>query len=230
MIAAAKEIKKTNKYSNLAILALKWQIQTVAIYASYLYIHCFQFRLWLKALIVINKMAILWIIISLVNLENLLIIHLIKVKLYLKVDIASVFIYKIAIISPVAIAKFFHIIYKAVLLFLFISRSCNRSLLRLILTYIDIIKINGCSILYLHYLVWLKEISHLLILHTKIQSNKDFYIRLLTFLEYIIKCSANNNVSFNTLHHACSDMHKVNTIKNFMTQLKKNNKVVAKKV
>lgn len=41
LVAAIKKIKKTNRGTNLAILAFEWQKQTVAAYISYLYIQCF---------------------------------------------------------------------------------------------------------------------------------------------------------------------------------------------
>ena len=41
LIIIAKEIKETNRCTNLAILAFEQQIQTVVIYASYLYTHYF---------------------------------------------------------------------------------------------------------------------------------------------------------------------------------------------
>ena len=41
MIAAAKEIKKINRYTNPAILALEQQVQTVAAHDLHLYASCF---------------------------------------------------------------------------------------------------------------------------------------------------------------------------------------------
>lgn len=64
--------------------------------------------------------------------------------------------------------KFFHIIYKKVLLTLLASRYCDEGLLRLVSMYFDIIEINGHGILYLYYLVLLKRASYLLTLHAKI--------------------------------------------------------------
>lgn len=57
-----------------------------------------------------NETAILWIIISLADLQNPLVISLAGVELDLGSDVASVFACKISTMNPVAIAKFFHII------------------------------------------------------------------------------------------------------------------------
>lgn len=86
----------------------------------------------------------------------------------LKVDITFVFVCKIATINLVAVGKFFHIICKEILLSLFASRSCNGGLLELVSTYFDIVKTNGCGMLYLHYLVLLKRALHLPTLRIKI--------------------------------------------------------------
>ena len=59
MTTATKEIKRTNKYTNQAILAVERQVRTVAAYALNSYIHCFQFRFELKVLIITDRMAIL---------------------------------------------------------------------------------------------------------------------------------------------------------------------------
>lgn len=53
----------------------------MATHIPYLYIQYFQFKLWPKILIIIDKMLILLITINSTNLYNLLIIHLTKVEL-----------------------------------------------------------------------------------------------------------------------------------------------------
>lgn len=97
-------------------------------------------------------MPILWIIINPIDLWYLLIIYLIIVKLDLELDVAFIFAYKITTINSMAMARFFHIIYKAVLLSLFTSEYYNRGLLRLISIYFITIKINGCGMVYLYCL------------------------------------------------------------------------------
>ena len=145
-------------------------------------------------------------------------------------DATSLFIHKTAIINQVAMAKFFHIICKELLLSLFASGCRYRDLLEPVSIYFGTVKINGCGILHLHCLVWLKKALYLPTLCIKIEDNKDFCIRLWVFLEHIIKCSANNDDHFNALHHACSDSCEANSTKNFKAQLKKNSKAIAKKV
>lgn len=55
-------------------------------------------------------------------------------------------------------------------------------------------------------------------------------MKLLAFLKYIIKYFAKNNIFSNILHYNCFGIYKINITKNFITQLKKNNKEIAKKV
>lgn len=100
-----------------------------------------------------DGMTTLWIIINPADLWNLLVIRLAGVKLELGSDIVSVFTCKTATINPVAIAKFFHIIYKVVLLSLFTSEYCDGDLLGLISTYFGKVEINGYNMLYLYCLV-----------------------------------------------------------------------------
>lgn len=177
-----------------------------------------------------DGIAILWITISPADLQNLLIIHLAKVELDLGADIAFVFACKTATINLMAVAKFFHIIYKGALLSLFASESCDGGLLKPVLTYFDTIKTNDYGMLYLHCLVWLKQASYLPILRAKIQGNKNFGVRLLAFPEYIIKCSANNNTFYDALHHIYPDTRKTNITEHFTAWLKEVSKAIAKKV
>lgn len=103
-----------------------------------------------------------------------------------------------------------------ILLSLLRSKHCDGGLLRSVSIYFRSIKTNGYSMLHLHCLIRFKGVLHLPTLYTKIQGIKEFYMRLLAFLEYIIKCSIKYNALSDTLHHTCSDTRKANTIKNFM--------------
>lgn len=122
----------------------------------------------MKALIINDRIAILWIIINLANLQNSLVIYLARVRLNLGSNIAFVLIYKIATMNLMAIAKFFYIIFKIVLLFLFASRYYDKELLELVSIYFNTIKPNSNNIRYLHYLIELKGLLHLLTLYAKI--------------------------------------------------------------
>lgn len=98
-------------------------------------------------------MLILWITINLANLWYPLIIYLIRIELDLRSNVVSIFAYKITTINPMVMAKFFHIIYKTILLSLFISEYCDRGLLRTISTYFGIVEINSYNMFHLHYLL-----------------------------------------------------------------------------
>lgn len=160
-------------------------------------------------------MPTFWITINSADLWCLFVIRLVGVEFDLGSDVAFVFAHKITTINPVAVVKFFYIICQAILQTLFASEHRHRDWLGSVLTYFGTIKTNGRNMLYLYYLFWLKKASHLLTLHGKIYKNKDFCMRLLAFLEYIIKCSAKDNAFFGVLHHTCFDTHEANTIKDF---------------
>lgn len=84
--------------------------------------------------------------------------------------------------------------------------------------------------LYLHYLLCLKEVLYLLTLYVKIQGNGDFCMKLLPILEHIIKYFAKDNAFFDALHHVCPNLHEANITKDFIAQLKENSKAITKKV
>ena len=55
-------------------------------------------------------------------------------------------------------------------------------------------------------------------------------MRLLAFLESIIKYSTNDDTLSDALHHACPNVRKANITEDFTAQLNKDNGGVAKKV
>lgn len=55
-------------------------------------------------------------------------------------------------------------------------------------------------------------------------------MRLLAFLEHIIKYSVNIDARSDALHHICPNACETNTTEDFMAQLDENSKVIAKKV
>lgn len=123
---------------------------------------------------IIDRIATLQITISPADLQNLLVIRLARVELDLGSDVAFIFTRKTATINLVAMAKFFYIICKRVLLFLLASRCHNEGLLGPILTYLCIVETDVYGMLYLNCLVWLKEALYLPNLYAKIQETKIF--------------------------------------------------------
>lgn len=61
-----------------------------------------------------NDKLVLWIIFNLVNLQYVFIIYLARIKHDLENNTQLTFKYEMAIINPIAIAKFFHIIWNAI--------------------------------------------------------------------------------------------------------------------
>lgn len=116
----------------------------------------------------------------------------------------------------VAIEKFFYIICKVILLYLFANKHYNRNLSEIISICFKKIETNNYNMRYFYYLVWLKRALYLPTLYSKIPKNIDFCIRLLAFLKYIIKYFVKNYAFSDTLYYFCLNMHKVNTIENFI--------------
>ena len=109
-------------------------------------------------------MPVFWITINPADLQFLLIICFVGVKLELPIEIQFGFYCKTATMNPVAVAKFFHIICNLIFMSLFAASQIKKGLLGLILNYFATIKINGCRMFYFHYFVWQKNVSHLAIL------------------------------------------------------------------
>lgn len=82
-----------------------------------------------------------------------MVIHLTRVELYLNSKTKSAFVQTIAIINPVAIAKFFYIICKALFLSLLADGKVERGLLGQIFIYFATVEINRHKIIYLHCFV-----------------------------------------------------------------------------
>ena len=102
---------------------------------------------------VANNLPIFWITINQVDLRYPLVIRFADVELELSSEIQSAFWRKTATMNPVAVAKFFHIIYDTIFISLFGVGQKKRGFLRPILNYFGTVETNGCGILYLHYLV-----------------------------------------------------------------------------
>ncbi len=139
---------------------------------------------------VANGMPIFWITINLIDLRCPFVIRFTGIELELSSKIQSTFWRKTATINPVVVAKFFYIIYDAIFMSLFGVSQTKGGLLGSISTYFGTVEMNIYGILHLHYLVWLKSVSHLATLRTRLQSNNEFCQKLLSFLKHIINCLA----------------------------------------
>ena len=93
------------------------------------------------------------ITIHLADLQFPLVIRFIGVELELSGKIQTIFWHKTATINPVVIAKFFYIIYNAILMSLFGEDQIERGLLKAILSYFSTIETISCGMLHLHSLV-----------------------------------------------------------------------------
>ncbi len=173
LITAATKIKETNRCIDPAILALERHVQTIATHTPHLYARCFQFWLQLKALMVANGMPVFWITINPADLRCPLVIRLADVELELSSKIQSAFWHKTVTMNPIAVAKFFHIICDAIFMSLFGAGQTEGGLLGSISNYFSTVKANGRGMLHLHYLIWLKGVSHLATLRTQLQSNDE---------------------------------------------------------
>lgn len=122
-------------------------------------------------------------------MQYVLVIRLARIKLNLENNTKSAFAYRTAIINPVAVAKFSHLICDVVFISLFAISQLERGLQGPITNYFVTIETNSHGILHLHCLIWWKSVLHLVTLCSQIQNNYEFNQKLFLFLEYVIKYS-----------------------------------------
>lgn len=152
-----------------------------------------------------DGMLVLWITINPADLQYPLVIRLTGVILDLGNNTQSAFARRTAKMNSIAGVKFFHIIYDMVFISLLAASQFEGGLLGLISNDFVTVETNGRGILYLYYLVWLRDISYLVRLCFQIQDNNEFCEKFPLFLEYIIKCSTCQDLHSASLHLGCAD-------------------------
>lgn len=104
---AAEVVRTTNTCKDSAILALERLVQLVAAHVPHSFAKCYQYRLHLRALMVIDGMPSLWITFNPSDLRCPIVLHLAGVTMPVTDATASAFRSHTATMNPVAIAVFF---------------------------------------------------------------------------------------------------------------------------
>lgn len=128
---AAAEIKKTKKCSNPDILILERHVQIVATHSPNFFAKYFEQRLIIKALIISNRISLLWIMLNLLDFCSFLVLILTRVQLEDNGLAMSTeeFGKIIVIIKPVAITQFFEAICTNIFKHVFVVGSTKCGLL-----------------------------------------------------------------------------------------------------
>jgi hypothetical protein len=101
--------------------------------------------------------------------------------------------YAIATSDPVAVARFFHYIYKSVLDSLLSYKSTDIGILGDVSNYFGVVESNGRGMLYLYTLVWVRGNLDFIRLRDRILADGDFAHRMIAFLEAIVKHSLHDS-------------------------------------
>ncbi len=128
-----------------------------------------------------------WVTFNPSDLRCPIILWLASVAVGCSESTTSAFCHAIAIINPVAVATFFHETCRGIFNYLLKAGSSDGDLFGSVLAYFGIVETNGRSMLYLHCLVWLKGISSFSDLCRKIADEDGFKIRLLLFVDQVIR-------------------------------------------
>ncbi|KAJ5117595.1 hypothetical protein N7448_011227 [Penicillium atrosanguineum] len=133
-------------------------------------------------------MPAFWLIINPSDLQNPLILVLAGVQCptNLSANVISAIRYVIATSDPVAMARFFHYIYKAVLDGLLGSKSTDIRILRDISNYFGVVESNRRGMLHLYIVVWVRGNLGFIRLHDRVLADGDFANRMIGFLEAIV--------------------------------------------
>ncbi len=113
---AAKLVRTTNTYKDLAVLALKNLVQLVSAHVPHSFAKCHEYRLQMRALMITNRMPVLWITFNLSDLRYPIILWLAWIRLPVSDNTISAFKTATATMNPVAIATFFNKICTAILI------------------------------------------------------------------------------------------------------------------
>ena len=137
---------------------------------------------------VIKNMPLFWAILDLSDLQYPVVLWLVSVAIGWSESITLAFRYSIATMNPIAVVTFFHETCRDIFKHLLRAESSNGGIFVLISAYFGTIETNGRGMLHLHCLVWLKRISSFFNLQRKVVDEDGFKIRLLSFLDQVIRC------------------------------------------
>ena len=92
------------------------------------------------------------------------------------------------------VAQFFYQIYTDVFEILLNTDTNHVGILKLMLNYFDIVKINEREMLHLYFLIWLTSNLKFTNLQDQLQMNSVFADHMICYLNSVIKCSVNLTV------------------------------------
>ncbi len=142
----------------------------------------------------------------------------------------SAFRHATATMNPVAVATFFHETCRGIFNHLLRAGSSEGGLFGPISAYFGTVEINGRGMLYLHCLVWLKEMSSFSDLRKKIAGEDQFKTRLLSFLDRVIRCELTPVDTNQVLPEVGPSASATNNASGFASQLNDDANLVASRV
>lgn len=142
----------------------------------------------LRDLIVREGMPAFWLTINSSDLQNPLVLVLagFEHRSAYQIDLNSAMKRTTAISDPVAVAKFFHYICKAVLDGLLDGKPAELGVFGDVSNYFGVVESNGRDMLYFHTLVWMRRNLGFSKLREQIFSDCSFADRMIRFLETVI--------------------------------------------
>lgn len=157
----AELIKTINICTDPTVLALKQLVQLVSAHVPHLFAKCYKYYLQLRALMITNRISLLWITFNPLDLQSFIVFLLAGINLPVFKRAALAFKTAIATMNLVAIATFFDETCKAIFNHLFATGSGESRLFGLVLTDFGTVETNWRGMLHLHCLFWLKSMTNL---------------------------------------------------------------------
>lgn len=142
----------------------------------------------IRGLIVRYGMPAFWITINLSDLRNSLVLTLAGVEFPAGILARTYTAFRdaVAISNPVAVAKFFDCICKAVLRGLLATGTGQPGILGDISNHYGVVETNGRGMLYMYTLVWLRGNLAFANLRIRLLSDSEFAARMISYLEATI--------------------------------------------
>lgn len=204
---------------NLAIFLLERHIQIVTSCSSHSFSKYAKQSLFIKVLIISNKMATLQIKLNLSNLRSFLVLIFAVVRFGENEETTSAedFQQVTTIINPVVVTQFFETIYTSIFKGFFITEITNGGFLGSVSTYFETIEMNSQGILYLHCLIGLYNVYYLAKFHDQLQSNPIYTIEMVKLIDNIVCYLIGNIMSSKNIKSEALSANVEETNKNLLS-------------
>ncbi len=216
-----EEMKATEKCTNLTILKFERQVHIVAAQTPHLFARCADQAIYIKALMIRDKIQVLWIVLNPMDIRSFLVLVLagVEYKGSESNGTTETFTRVIVIINPVVVAHCFETICMRIFEYLLAAGSDCGGFLRPVSTYFRTVETNDQRMLHFQCLIVLRRAFH----HSEMCDRLCLYLtyakRMVEFIDNIIRCSIDSTLQIELLSHEAPNASLDETDKEFAPKL-----------